>query len=77
MRIERERRLFHPAAIWPGEEGSNGTAGHDDALEVLLRSLRALAATDRGLRRIASHGAVVQVGDTANPVSPIWRHALI
>jgi hypothetical protein len=68
MQVERERRLFHPAALWPGEDGGNGTAGHDDALEVVLRSLQAVAATDRGLRRIGSHGAVVQVRDSANHV---------
>ena len=61
MRVERERRLFNPAAVWPGEEESNGTAGHDDVLELVLRSLQALAATDRGVRRIGSHGALVQV----------------
>ena len=61
LRLERERRLFHPSAVWPGEEGGNGTAGHDDAVEVTLWGLRAVAATDRGIRRLASHGAVVQV----------------
>jgi hypothetical protein len=65
--VERERRLLHPCAMGGvGEEAGDGgrLAGmhvHDDAAEVVLWGLRAAALTERGGRRIGSHGPTVQV----------------
>lgn len=67
VRAERERRLLHPAALGgAGEEAGDGGRSavlhvHDDAVEVVLWGLRAAALTDRGARRIGSHGPTVQV----------------